>query len=219
MLYSMAKEKVEVCMLLPYLEKIFRGKTQDEAYISFLDYGFGNIIYTAIDEKLAYKHAERFKPKELTLKPAANHVCSIMMAFILDILGLPNNFILGVRTSPLTKDENATFFYVCFALAVREKPDVPGYWLLQGIKKDISTIGDDEYYINAPEPMPILDENEKPLYIGYEYSIQPKDLMTRPDVLELIQQQGEGTTPDDIFIGLRDFYEQLSATQGKNEYQ
>lgn len=219
MLYSMAKEKVEVCLLLPYLEKIFKGKAEDEAYISYLDYGFGNIIYTAIDERLAYKHAERFMPRELMFKPAANHVCSIMMAFILDILELPNNFILEVRTSPLTKDENATFFYVCFALAVREKPDVPGYWLLQGVKKDISTIDDDEYYLNAPEPMPILDENEKPLCIGYEYSISPKELMTRPDVLELFHQQGDGTTPDDIFTGLRNYYGYLSKKQGKNEYR
>lgn len=219
MLYSMAKEKVEVCLLLPYLEKIFKGKNEDEAYISFLEYGFGNVIYTAIDEKLAYKYAERFKPRELTLTPAANHVHSITMAFILDILNLPNNFILGVRTSPLLSDNNTTFFFVCFALAVKENPDTPGYWLLQGVKKDIKTIGDDDYYINAPEPMPILDDNEKPLCIGYEYSIPPKELMSRPDILELIQQHGEGTTPDDIFIGLRDYYERLSDEQEKNKYQ
>ena len=141
------------------------------------------------------------------------------MAFILDILDLPNNFILGVRTSPLARDKNATFFFVCFALAVREQPDIPGYWLLQGIKKAISAIDDDEYYINAPEPMPILDENEKPLCIGYEYSIPPKELMSRPDILELFHQQGEGTTPDDIFTGLRDYYGRLSDEQEKNEYR
>ncbi len=219
MMYQKAPEKAEAYMLLPYLDEIFRGKDDEEAFIEFLSSGFGKLIYTEMDDLLIQKCLRKFNSKDFYCKPEANHVNNILMAFVLDMLGLPNNFIIGSRTSPVSRDENTTFYLFAIPLAVKENPDLPGKWVLNAMKREISGIDDAEFFINTQMPAPVLDDEEKPVCLGFEYSIDPQELKSRRDVLELLTQKMDGINPYDIFVEVRKLYERLSDKRKKNAYR
>ena len=219
MMYQKAPDKVETYMLLPYLDGIFRGKDDEAAFIEFLSSGFGKLIYTEMDDSLIQKCLSKFNSKDFYCKPEANHVNNILMAFILDMLGLPNNFIIGARTSPISRDENTTFYLFAIPLAVKENPDLPGKWILNAIKREISGINDNEFYINTQMPAPVLDDDEKPVCLGYEHSIDPQLLKSRRDVLELLKQKMDDINPYEIFIEVRKLYERLTDKRKRNAYR
>lgn len=219
MIYQKAQDKAEVCILLPYLDKIFSGNNDDEAFIAFLSSGFGKVIYTELADPIIQKCLNKFNSKDFYCKPESNHVSNILMAFILDILNLPNNFIIGARSGSIARDEHTTFYLFAIPLAVKEYADKPGKWILNTMKRDIAFIEDNEFFINQQMPAPVLDEKENVVCLGYEYCIDPQELKTHPEVLELLKQKMEDINPYDIFTEVKNFYTQLSSKQKKNAYR
>ena len=220
MMYQKAPDKTEAYMLLPYLDGLFRGKNDDEAFIEFLSSGFGKIIYTDLDDVMIQKCLSQYNSKDFYCKPEANHVSNILMAFILDMLALSNNFIIGTRSDSIARDENTTYYLFAVPLAVQESPDLPGKWILNTMKRDIAGIDDNEFYVNAHMPVPVLDDEEKPICLGYEYCVDPGVLKSRNDILDLLKQKIDGNiSPYEIYIEVHKLYERLTEKRKKNVYR
>ena len=90
---------------------------------------------------------------------------------------------------------------------------------MNAMKREISGIDDAEFFINTQMPAPVLDDEEKPVCLGFEYSIDPQELKSRRDVLELLTQKMDGINPYDIFVEVRKLYERLSDKRKKNAYR
>ena len=84
MLYEIAPEKTEIHLFLPFLEQIFRGKDDDEAFVQFLILGYDKINYMVL-------HQERIKE----FRPPAG----IMSQIDIGELNEPKTIILSVMYS------------------------------------------------------------------------------------------------------------------------
>jgi hypothetical protein len=59
MLYELSDEKVEVCLDLPYLDMIFKDKTEDESFNAFLVHGFREIKSALIDRTAIAEYEQK----------------------------------------------------------------------------------------------------------------------------------------------------------------
>ena len=92
MLYEMGADKAEIGMFLPFLDLIFRGKTEEEAFMQFLLCGYSAIGITVIDRE----KASQADPKgSLHIVPYVNEPCCIPMLLILRVNHLPETFCAG----------------------------------------------------------------------------------------------------------------------------
>lgn len=223
MLYQMSPEKVETCFFLPFLENIYKKKNEKKAFASFLNSGYGNVKYTIFDDQKVLQYAEKkdIKPTDFYLTPAANHLESIIMALVLDVLHLPNTFIIGAKDAILPSTQFATHFYVGAPIAVKEQKGETafGHWIINAMKIDIKKINDPEFYVNTQMPMPVLDENDVPVIVGYEYIVAPAYLIEHDDIYELFKNPKIENGPYTLFTQVRDYYNKIAAKQSVNEYR
>lgn len=56
MLYDYAPEKTEVCLFIPFLESLFKGKAEEDAFRQFLISGYQTLRYITLDEEAVQKY-------------------------------------------------------------------------------------------------------------------------------------------------------------------
>lgn len=92
MFYEMGNDKAEISMFLPFLDLIFRGKTEEEAFRQYLLHGYSEIGITVIDSEKA-RQAE--PAGNIHIIPYVNEPCCIPMLLILRACHLPETFCAG----------------------------------------------------------------------------------------------------------------------------
>ncbi len=86
MLYAMSKDKIEIDIFLPYLNKIFKNKDDNENFLNFIIKEFKKlqIVYMNVDKINEFENNNNIK---LTLQTISNTPRSLIMNAILTILG------------------------------------------------------------------------------------------------------------------------------------
>lgn len=216
MLYQMSRDKAEVCILLPFLDNIFKGKTDDEAFLRYLEYGYGEITYTVLDET-----AIRISMKALDVEkfdPAldANELQSIVLALVLDILGLPDTLVLERRAPNAKQGDGVTHFLSGYLNGTSDCPGSPVHKELRTIKHEICCQGKP---IDAVEygPPPVCDGAGVPVCFGYVYSCAPVSFLVQSD--RLFMEAVKGTEAYRIFIKVKEYYKQIAGRQKINAYR
>ena len=91
MFYEMGAEKAEIALFLPYLDLIFRGNTEDEAFEKYLILGYSEIGVTVLDKEKAIE--VRFDDNEYVTY--VNEAGCIPMFIILREKQYQETFIVG----------------------------------------------------------------------------------------------------------------------------
>ena len=177
MFYEIAYEKVETCILLPYLDSIFKVKSDEEAFLRYLSYGYGNITYLRLDKPQIDRFMrEPIKAEKFDVIPELNYAKNIIIGLLYDILELPNTFILGSMDEQVEQDENTTHYIAGYYDNVRtlETEDVKHTWL-RALPLLIEYIGDDQHIQDMENiPFPVLDFNKGSAAVfGYVYRVDP----------------------------------------------
>ena len=106
MLYEMGTEKAEIGMFLPFLDLIFRGKTNEEAFIEFLLCGYSEISITVIDPE----KAELADPDgNIQINPHVNEPCCITLLLILRSQKLNDFFTVGTTDQRVWWEEYSVY--------------------------------------------------------------------------------------------------------------
>ena len=223
MFHEIAKEKVETCLILPYLESIFRGKSDDEAFLRYLSYGYGDITYLLLDKpKIDTFIKEPMRAEKFDIVPDSNYPKNIMIELIYEILDLPNTFVIGSMDTVLKPDETTTHYISGYYESVgdRENPEDQHIWL-RALPLLIEHIGDNQY-IQDLENIPVLVSDSSTGYaavFGYVYKVDPLSLLDKPEQKNDFMEVCEGGSVRDVYQRVKEYYQELLNEQKVNEYR
>ena len=221
MLYQMSEDKMEVCVLLPFLDCIFKGRADDEAFLRYLKYGYGDISYTVYDELAIQQCMKGLNIERFDAAPDGNEIRSIVLAVLLDKLGLPNAFVIGTFESTVKREDGATHFLSGYLTKTLQRPGEIGHFELRTMKHDICYLNNQGYF-EALEyaPTPVVYDTGNPVCFGYVYKINPMSLSTKSEQYKLLMEMAKGV--DDIyktFIEVKNHYKQIAEQQKRNDYR
>ncbi len=222
MLYEIAPEKVNVCIIQPYLENIFKGKEDAEAFLRFLSNGFGDVKYTLLNKPLIDEYMNKpLKAEKFDFIPETNHTKNIIYGLICEILNIPNTFVIGSFEQEVEQD-SATHFHAGFYDKVRDS-DIPGdegkIWL-RGMKHDISHIGDQQYFQDLEvTSFPVTDNTGQAVCFGYDYTVNPMSLVDNPDKAKFLIELCNEAKLGRMYDRLKAYYTKLIELQKTNDYR
>lgn len=223
MLYEIADEKVETCLLLPYLDSIFRGKLDEEAFLRYLSYGYGDITYLRLNKPQIDRFMrEPIKAEKFDVVPDQNYPKNIIIGLLYDILDLPNTFVLGSMDEQVERDENTTHYIAGFYdnVGISEMEDVRHTWL-RALPLLIEHIGDNQYIQDMENiPFPVSDYNKGSAAIfGYVYRVDPLSLLDKPDKRSEFLEMCESGGVRDVYERVKEYYRTLVEKQQMNAYR
>lgn len=102
MLYEMGADKAEISMFLPFLDLIFRGNPDDEAFMQYLIRGYLTIGITVIDQE---KVKQAGNEEDFDVYPYVNEPGCIPLLMILRARKLKDTFIAGTTDLRLWREE------------------------------------------------------------------------------------------------------------------
>ena len=221
LLYEMADEKTEVFIVLPYLETIFKGKPEDEAFLNFLSYGYGNIRYILQDRPLIYSFLNNKAEKYVS--PVRSNYAKGIMLLLCDILNCHKVFEVGFMAETVQPDEFTTHFFVGYYDDVKfqNEDDDVSHTLLFSRPFEIAHLGDTEYIRNSENmPLPALDKRTgQPAVFGYLYELNPLSLLDKPkQQKEFIKMCKINRIWEEYEI-VKAFYQELIDKQKVNKYR
>lgn len=214
MLYRISGEKVDICILYPYLDGIFKGKSDDEAFLRFLSYSFGHITYTLWNKPLIDKIMQEgpVVVEKFDFGNDANHTKNIIIELICDVLDLPNNFVIGSMEDSIQSSDNAVAFYTgAYAdITFQGDPDqIPHKWI-RAEKHEISELKSGTGTIRT--------KNGEPICFGYAYTVEPQSLIEQPELKANFIELCQAAHLDAMFTKVRKYYESIVRNQRANEY-
>lgn len=222
MLYEIAPEKVNVCIIQPYLENIFKGKEDTEAFLRFLSNGFGDVKYTLLNKPLIDEYMNKpLRAEKFDFIPETNHTKNIIYGLICDILDIPNTFVIGSFEQRVEQD-SATHFLAGFYDKVgnMDAPNEEGQTWLRGMKHNIRYIGDRQYFQEQElTPFPVTDNTGQAVCFGYDYVINPMSLVDNPDKTGFLIELCNEAKLDKLYERIKAYYIKLIELQEVNKYR
>ncbi len=214
MLYRISAEKVDICILYPYLDSIFKGKSDDEAFLRFLSYSFGHITYTLWNKPLIDKVMQDGPAavEKFDCGNDANHTKNIIIELICDVLDLPNNFVISSMVDSIQSSENKVAFYTGAYVEITNQGDTD-----QILHKLIRA---EKHENNKLElgPATIRTKNGEPICFGYAYTVDPHSLVEQPELKTNFIELCQASHLDVMFAKVRKYYESIVKKQRANEY-
>lgn len=222
MFYQIAEDKAEVCILLPYLESIFKGKSDEEAFLRYLSYGYGEITYLLFDKPKLNDYISRKKTVEkFDFMPTGNAPQNIVMGLVQDILDVPNTFIIG-SFDETVDPAGATHFITGFYECDRDEEDwqFKGPKWIKGLQFEMEYVHDSQYLQDLEfTPFPITDDNGYAVAFGYVYKVDPLSLLEQPEKQKGFLEVCSGGEVRSIYDAVKAFYLEIAAKQKVNEYR
>lgn len=222
MLYEIAKDKVNVCIILPYLDNIFKGKADKDAFLRCLANGFGGVKYILLNKTLIDVYMNKpTKAEKFDFVPETNYTKNVVHELICDLLDIPNSFIIG-SMEPEVKQDGAANFFLGFYDKVRnlEGSDADEETWLRGMKCDISHIGDRSYFQDSLyTPFPVIDNSGQEVCFGYEYIVDPMSLEDNPEKEEFFIELCNTAKLDQSYRKIKAYYEKLIESQEIHDYR
>lgn len=224
MFYEIADEKVETCIILPYLDSIFKGKSEDEAFLRYLFYGYGEIKYMLLDRPQIDKYMkEPICAEKFDIVPEPNHPKNIIIALVDEILSLPNTFVIGSMDEDVCPDETTTHYitgYYDKVMESRDDQDQEHTWL-RAMPLLIEHMDDNQYIQDLENmPFPVSDsETGHAAIFGYGYKVDPLTLMGKDEQLKNFNEVCDGGDVREIYVKIKEYYKSLVEKQKINEYR
>jgi len=218
MLHEIAKNKTETCILLPYLDSVFKGKSDEESFLRYLSYGFGNITYYLHDKSQIDRFGNEQSRKFARLANR-NHTTNIVFSFLLEMLNLPKDFEVFTMDSKIKPDEFAKEFIAGYYADFQDD----GVWntYLMGRPYKIEYMGNNQYIQNLePDYRFITDEKTGQIVIfGYVCKVDPLVLIDKPVQKKHFLELCKVGRVREMYESVKEFYQELVEKQQVNRYR
>lgn len=220
--HQMSSDKMEVCFYLPYLESIFSGQNDEQAFRLFLSKGYGEIRYSIIDDsklqsELTKYHIDRFGPiNRYTCE------CNLMHQLLYNQLRLQPHCELGAIVGSMKPDRHAIGRYLGLPIsyADNDSPFPSQIREVNGQKIIRITSGDPYQYYGLMEVPLDAPENGKPT-VGYTFKVDPMKLELFSEQMRFIMRMSkhEDAGVYDAFCKFKDYYRFLLQRQKVNAFR
>ena len=217
MLYDFTNEKVEVCIFLPFLDLIFKGKTEEENFSEFLVQGYDQVTYTVINEPLVEKYEKDHNVRRQIGVSSINEPRTIILSYILKMLGEPPSF------TYLTTDSRAECEEFSEIALTGEYAYLNGTGEILYLRRNLQEqFSDLEKFEKIQDTSAFIrGEHNEILCFGHEYKIDSYDLEEEPDkFIGVIQtMMHESCDIHNTFQKLLEYYKTLKRKQRRNQYR
>lgn len=208
MIYQLEKKKFEYCILKPFLEDIFKGHDEDEAFRRYLMLGYDHILYTVLNSAEIDKHVNR-KTWEYNVGIFnLNDSRTVVLTYIMHLLGLTKTTIFVTENLEAAAGEFVSPVYGRYENndGVREF-SLSTFYSDQLFKENF---GGDEYeYVKA--------ENSKPVIMGKTYSVDTLEVLDEPEKYSvLIDSMKEESQIYKDFLNIKFYYEKIVREQRRD---
>ena len=210
MLLQLSDDKVKACILLPYLETLFKGKTEEEVFLRFLSSGYGNVTYTVFDEKQVRKYMKA--ACKFSILQDRNYPQNIILNLLSDILGLHIVFAACTEYDLLPQERATHFITGYYSISTKhDGASIENNYVLCTNKHEMRR-GKLEYIKNMMDSSDLIkDEMGEPVRFGYVYSIDPLSVSDDTNKQRLFLEMCNEAKIYDTFIAIKAYYKELAA--------
>lgn len=104
MLYEYSSDKVEVCLFIPFLDRIFKDRDDRDSFLQFIKIGYKELRYTVLDQDLIENYKGEAGVMNQMKTGELNEPKTVILSVILRVLK-QFNFVQIVMYSPKLKYE------------------------------------------------------------------------------------------------------------------
>ena len=105
MLYQIDRDKVEVCLFLPFLQDVFRGKDDNEDFFRYLKYGYGKLRYSVLDETKIADAIDELKADKRTAQRNVNVPANTIAFLVFDAAGVSTDLVIESNDEQIAYDD------------------------------------------------------------------------------------------------------------------
>ena len=215
MLFQMAKDKVEVCLYLPYLETIFQNASDDTAFEKYICNGYGNIKYSFTDKNILQKQLRKFKIADYTINLSENEPCNIIHYLILRTLKKPTSIKIETQNKLVCYPDREVSFFV--GMKYENNPTLSEF-RLEKFPQSLYPQKDDTTQISYPQT-PVVDCKGLIIPFGNEYDVKLNRRFDKEEIariMDMIRSDSQDTY--DSFLSVKEYYEEISQLQETNQF-
>lgn len=218
MLCKLSREKFRYKVLLPFLDKIFKTKNDQETFRNFLHTCFDDITVVSINEPVQYRMMKNLEVYKVLYPQEENYPRTILINYILRDMGETPDFAFLLYTKDCCVKGGELN-----VLQLPEDAEVTGMVIGQDTKLederclliDSKPIGAYEYFWKThkegKQDAYLVDENRELIQFGRQITIEGYYLMTEPDEFsEVIQNVTENSEKTySMFLRLKEYHKKL----------
>lgn len=214
MLYQKSAVKVEVSIYLPYLEEIFKDKTDDEAFLRYLYHGYAQFTYTVLDSDALARVKQKYGVAPSVPSSNENEPSNMLHFLILRTINVPSSIRLNTENQMVRYTGQETAFLVGFRDNAMKEPKTIN---LERFSQSLYDGKDAPSRINYPSP-PLFDDNGAVCCLGNDYCIdlseESKEGLTQ--ISDVIKTDAVGIYQ--TFLKVKSYYEKISKCQEINQF-
>lgn len=219
MMYSESRVKVETCLILPYLESLFRGKRNLAAFLNYLKSGFGEIEFTVIDQNAVSAALKKTGAKQFNSVLEDNVIRNAIMHLIHLILRLPTEFTLDKEMPKIHQTAETTHFLTGSLVDSSKTEEESGESVIRCIRHNVILQSNVFFMEGQYDPFEtIRDDEGNPVYFGYVYKVDPVKLVKNEENLRFFEAMAEEDKVYDMFNRVKQYYEKLVEAQQENQF-
>ena len=209
MFCEFSEDKVEATYFLPYLNDIFKGKTDDNAFISFLRHGYRELEYQVLDSDLVAQYMSKRNANWVGLNPLIGEPSNVMFSLILRTTKSDGLLAFAVFKDKLNYPEfmTAGIFGEEYYDPSEKKNKVVARRLIRQYAENTS-----DYEKTHNVEGFIRDSEKKLMCFGHEYKIDFEKVEENPqkyqELIDILKTEDEGLWK--AFISVKNYYSEIN---------
>lgn len=212
MFYELSADKVEKCFFLPYLTKIFKGQTNDSAFLNFLKFGYQTLTYNVLKSELVSDISTSLNVEWVPLKVCIMEPTNIIHSQIFRVLDLEETFCGGAQERKLDYEQFRSATYV----GEKYFDTADQRWKLTARR----IIGDKKSFALSNDMNQFITDKGELVILGYEYNVDFSSVAEAPekfsDLISVLKTGYENLWS--AFSKVKDYYDSLSKKYKKRLY-
>ena len=205
---------MDICIFKPFLDTVFRGKSDEEAFMQYIVAGYDTLHYSVIDEKMVMEYQASSGCSSKTMVESVNEPRTVILSMLLKLLGEPETFSVVLSEEVAGCDEFSK------RSIIADKNETTSDMTLKVVPKD-EFEKTDEFETNRNVERCIRDDEKQIVCFGHEFDIDTY-IIGQSDggfsaLMTLIR--GSNCSAVSSFNKLKEYYNQINRNQYKNRYK
>ena len=214
MLMDSSEEKMEICLFKPFLDSVFRGRDDEQAFKQFIIIGYDRLHYSVINETLLMEYQAKVGCGSSARIECVNEPKTVILSMLLEKLGEPDSFSLSAEENPEGCDEFSKMSIIA------DKEDDADELLMRVVSQGEFEKRDSFERLRNVKYC-IRDDNEQIVCFGHEYEVDTFTIGTDTDrfvaLLSLVKTKNESVVK--TFEKIKEYYGEINRNQYKNKFK
>ena len=214
MLMPSSEEKMEVCLFKPYLDFVFRGRDDEQAFRYFIITGYDKLYYSVINEPLLMEYQIKVGCGSVARIECVNEPKTIILSMLLEKLGEPDSFSFTAKEKPEGCDEFSTMSIIA------DKQDDADELLMRAVSQEEFEKRDSFERLRNVENC-VRDEDAQIVCFGHEYEVDTDAIGRDADkfvaLFSLMKTKKESVVK--TFEKIKEYYGKINRKQHKNRFK